>query len=252
MSWWVKTLSWYFEPNKDVLGELNLIKNLDIGEKDIEYPVTLGVIKWVSKVLLDKEEASEDKQNYYIHKILRGSAVYIEKPKPKERNPELEKRLKEIQTQIDEIQYNNMVRNVINPTSTMKSSTLYNRYSGATTKSGSGSLFSVVPGTNNAISTGSLSSSLSDGGGVSLGQELKEVNKQVSVIFNILFSVFGVWFAVFYASYTIVDDFGIRVLLGMFAGIFIAVAETYLYTAVEKRNKQKPPVETQKTIKAKD
>ncbi|KAL1915290.1 uncharacterized protein VTP21DRAFT_6748 [Calcarisporiella thermophila] len=71
-------------------------------------------------------------------------------------------------------------------------------------------------------------------------EELREATRITTGIFNILFSVAAVCTAIFYASRTVTDDPGMRVLLALSGGIVIASAESFLYYRYYE-NTNKPP-----------
>jgi hypothetical protein len=59
--------------------------------------------------------------------------------------------------------------------------------------------------------------------------EWNEVKGSITAIFNILFSAIAVFTAVYYISYQLTDDFGLRILVGLLGAFIIAGAETFLY-----------------------
>ncbi|KAJ1955067.1 hypothetical protein IWQ62_005615 [Dispira parvispora] len=68
-------------------------------------------------------------------------------------------------------------------------------------------------------------------------RDIAQVNQNLMVIVNILFSIAAVFATVFYTSTTLTSDFAVRVLLGMCASITVGGAEVWLY--VSKMNKTK-------------
>ncbi|KAJ1818319.1 hypothetical protein LPJ56_003866 [Coemansia sp. RSA 2599] len=100
------------------------------------------------------------------------------------------------------------------------------------------SLFPAVPG----VRTGR------DSGIGSVRQEMAAVNRQISVIINILFSGLGVGFAIWYVSYTLTSEMGWRILMGLAAAIFVILAETWLFVFAGTRgHKKRLPPGLQKT-----
>ncbi|ORX73986.1 hypothetical protein DL89DRAFT_263986 [Linderina pennispora] len=173
--------------------------------------MALATVKAVSQHLLAQGEEA------WIHTLLRGSRIYIEKPKPKPRNPELEARLAKISRMLEEQEYKKMTDNV-----QLK---MHEKPGGNNTTD----LDTVVPGVRIGVSAGPISAQ----------QEMKEVNRQISVIANILFSALGVGFAVFYASYTLTSELGFRILLGLASAIIIAAAEAWLFAFSGSRGQKK-------------
>ncbi|KAJ1945771.1 hypothetical protein FBU59_002212 [Linderina macrospora] len=178
---------------------------------DTETAITLASVKAVSQHLLSQGSDA------WIHTLLRGSCIYIEKPKPKPRNPELEARLAKISRMLEEQEYKKMTDNV-----QLK---MHEKTGGDNVTN----LDTVVPGVRAGVSAGPISAQ----------QEMKEVNRQISVIANILFSALGVGFAVFYASYTLTSELGFRILLGLASAIVIAAAEAWLFAFSGSRGQKK-------------
>ncbi|CAO3681461.1 unnamed protein product [Rhizopus stolonifer] len=60
--------------------------------------------------------------------------------------------------------------------------------------------------------------------------EIKEVKSHIVTIFNIGFSMAAVFAAVYKAAQTIVDDYGLQILLGLSGAFIIGIVEGLLYT----------------------
>ncbi|KAJ1680156.1 hypothetical protein EV182_000574 [Spiromyces aspiralis] len=107
-------------------------------------------------------------------------------------DPELEERLANIQKQIEEIEYQSMVSDVAGRCHMSHRAANLNLVVPGVTRIGK-EYSGTIPGAGDARS---------------FAEDLREANKQATVIINILFSVLGVGFAVFYASYTVTSDVG--------------------------------------------
>jgi len=59
--------------------------------------------------------------------------------------------------------------------------------------------------------------------------DIRELRGHLSAIVNIMFTIVAVFVAVYAASKTVMQDVGLRVLLGLFGAIIVAVAEAWLY-----------------------
>ncbi|KAI8601659.1 endoplasmic reticulum-based factor for assembly of V-ATPase-domain-containing protein [Dissophora ornata] len=57
---------------------------------------------------MDILDTSED----WIHSMIKGSSVYVPKPAPKERNPELDRIMEEIKAQVAEKEYQRMISSI--------------------------------------------------------------------------------------------------------------------------------------------
>ncbi|KAJ2828948.1 hypothetical protein IWW50_001113 [Coemansia erecta] len=170
-----------------------------IGVADTAEPsmiISLAGVKLLSQELLKGGESGA-----WIHQLLRGSKLHIEKPQPKPRNPELVARLDKIKRQLKEQEYQRMTVNV------------------AQSASKASEYLPAVPGVRAGQATGA----------VSMKQELRDANKTISAIINIIFSALGVGFAVGYASYTLTSEIGWRVLMALGAAIVTVLAETWLF-----------------------
>ncbi|KAJ1831087.1 hypothetical protein LPJ73_008160, partial [Coemansia sp. RSA 2703] len=151
--------------------------------------IRLSTIKAVSERL--RTTADDSSGDIWIHQILRGSSIHVDKPETKPRNPELVARLDKIKKQLEEQEYRRMTSNV----------------AVAQQNGESDAMFPAVPGVRTGQETGT----------VNIKQEMASVNRQISVIINILFSAFGVGFAVWYASYTLTSEIGWRILMALAA-----------------------------------
>ncbi|KAI8323051.1 hypothetical protein GQ54DRAFT_296999 [Martensiomyces pterosporus] len=187
-------------------------------EEYAKESISLAAIKAVSQHSL--AQSANDREGAWIHQLLQGSRIYIEKPAPRPRNPELVARLDKIKRQLEEREYKRMTANV--------RASMYDSHSGSKTRMGD-VFMPAVPGVRIGESSGQMS----------LQQEMKAVNQQVSVIVNILFSALGVGFAVSYASYTLTSEIGWRILLGLFAALVTILAETYLFSFAGSRGQKK-------------
>ncbi|KAJ2270136.1 hypothetical protein EV176_004394 [Coemansia sp. RSA 451] len=167
--------------------------------------ISLASVKGLSQELLKAGES-----NAWVHQLLRGSKIHIEQPQPTPRNPELVARLDKIKRQLEEHEYQRMTVNV-----------MPHGFKGT-------ELLPAVPG----VRTGQAS------GVISMKQELRDANKTISVIINIIFSALGVGFAVGYASYTLTSELGWRVLMALGAALITILAETWLFVFSASRGQK--------------
>ncbi|KAJ2548409.1 hypothetical protein EV175_004841 [Coemansia sp. RSA 1933] len=164
----------------------------------------------------------KDDNKFWVQQLLRGSRIHIDEPEKKPWDPALDARLNSIKKQLEEHEYRKMTLNIAASSSLLAEVQSDN-------KSAAESLFPAVPGVRVGQSAGLAS----------VRQDMKAVNQQISVIINILFSVLGVGFAVAYASYTLTDEIGWRVLLGLLAALAIVLAETWLFAFSGTRGQKK-------------
>ncbi|KAJ1917425.1 hypothetical protein IWQ60_007781 [Tieghemiomyces parasiticus] len=79
--------------------------------------------------------------------------------------------------------------------------------------------------------------------GSTIAHDMREVQQQLLVIFNIIFSIVAVFVTVYYASYTMTSDVGLRAALALAACFIVGGAEAWLYTSkviqVEKADNTK-------------
>ncbi|KAJ1724235.1 hypothetical protein LPJ53_001510 [Coemansia erecta] len=173
--------------------------------------IRLSIIKAVSERL--KTTSADSSEDIWVHQMLRGSSIHIDKPEVKPRNPELVARLDKIRKQLEEQEYRRMTSNVVV----------------AQQNGESDAMFPAVPGVRTGQNTGAAS----------IKQEMAAVNRQISVIINILFSAFGVGFAVWYASYTLTSEMGWRILMALAAAAVVVLAETWLFALSGTRGQKK-------------
>ncbi|KAJ2783481.1 hypothetical protein H4R18_001690 [Coemansia javaensis] len=147
----------------------------------------------------------------WVHQLLRGSRMHVAAPAPRERDPALDARLDKIRRQLEEQEYRRMTAGVV-PLPAAAAEPL-----------------AAVPG----VRTGQSAPP------TAVKQELRDVNRAVSAIVNILFSAVGVGFAVGYASYAVTPEIGWRVLMALGAAAAIALAETWLYVFAGTRGQKK-------------
>ncbi|KAJ1799374.1 hypothetical protein LPJ59_001875 [Coemansia sp. RSA 2399] len=181
--------------------------------------ISLAGVKTLSQ-LLRAHGKEKDKNEFWVHQLLRGSRIHIDTPEKKPRDPALDARLNSIRKQLEEHEYQKMTSNVASKSLA---------YAQGDNKSAAESLFPAVPGVRVGRSAGLAS----------VRQDMKAANQQISVIINILFSALGVGFAVAYASYTLTDEIGWRVLLGLLAALAIILAETWLFVFSGTRGQKK-------------
>ncbi|AET38193.1 Vph2p Ecym_2467 [Eremothecium cymbalariae DBVPG len=82
----------------------------------------------------------------------------------------------------------------------------------------------------------------------SLLQINKQIKEQIAAVFNILLTVFGVTYGVWYVSGTsVVLDLHVRVLLCLFAGIVVLIADVAMYNMYGRKIEEAREVE--RTIK---
>ncbi|KAG0199763.1 hypothetical protein BGX28_007003 [Mortierella sp. GBA30] len=74
----------------------------------------MDLVKRVSAILLKHPSGSEDQDTGedWIHVMVKGSGVYIPKPAPKERSPELERIMDGIKSQVAEKEYQRMISSI--------------------------------------------------------------------------------------------------------------------------------------------
>ncbi|KAJ1667041.1 hypothetical protein IW140_002253 [Coemansia sp. RSA 1813] len=185
--------------------------------------ISLSGIKTLSQLLRAHGKGKEN-SGFWVHQLLRGSRIHIDKPEKKPRDPALDARLDAIRKQLEEYEYQKMTANVVSPSLAYAQSD-----NKSTADSRAESLFPAVPGVRVGRSARHAS----------FKQDMKAANQQISVIINILFSALGVGFAVAYASYTLTDEIGWRVLLGLLAAVVIVLAETWLFVLSGSRGQKK-------------
>ncbi|KAJ2782476.1 hypothetical protein GGI15_002906 [Coemansia interrupta] len=173
--------------------------------------IRLSTIKAVSERL--KVASTDSSGDIWIHQMLRGSSIHIDKPAIKPRNPELVARLDKIKKQLEEQEYWRMTSNIAVARQNGESDTM----------------LPAVPGVRTGQETGTAS----------VKQEMAAVNRQISVIINIMFSAFGVGFAVWYASYTLTSEMGWRILMALAAAVVVVLAETWLFALSGTRGQKK-------------
>ncbi|KND04520.1 uncharacterized protein SPPG_00249 [Spizellomyces punctatus DAOM BR117] len=80
---------------------------------DAEDPDTISheLLNEVSKALLH-QRADDDRQDFYFHELVKGSEVYMDKPKPRVKSPELIQLLDAIRADLANKEYAEMVRGV--------------------------------------------------------------------------------------------------------------------------------------------
>ncbi|KAG0307136.1 hypothetical protein BGZ98_000954 [Dissophora globulifera] len=137
--------------------------------------VEFDLIRRVSALLLeydrstasptDSNDASED----WIHVMIKGSAVYIPKPAPKERSPELDRIMEDVKAKLAEREYRRMISSI--------------DYT--------------------ASSNGSISSGIRQD-----MKELKEVKAHTIGIINVLYTGAAVFTAVYMISGHFTEDLG--------------------------------------------
>ncbi|PIA16265.1 hypothetical protein COEREDRAFT_81459 [Coemansia reversa NRRL 1564] len=176
--------------------------------------VALEDIRVLSQTLRDHNSEC-NKDNAWVHQLLCGSKIYVAQQPPPQRNPELVARLDRIKKQLEEQEYKRM---------TAGSTSLGSQSIGDTSTP-----FTAVPG----VRAGQAVDA------VSIRREIKDVNKSISAIVNIIFSVLGVGFAVGYASYTLTSNIGWRVLMALAAAIVTALAESWLFAFAGSRGQKK-------------
>ncbi|KAJ2525016.1 hypothetical protein GGI11_000394 [Coemansia sp. RSA 2049] len=186
--------------------------------------ISLSAIKTLSQLLRAHGKDKDTKEGFWVHQLLRESRIHIENPLRKPRDPALDARLDAIRRQLDEHEYRKMTANV---TSFPSVSTENDKKS--TAGSYAETMFPAVPGVRVGQSMGLAT----------VRQDMKAANQQITVIINILFSALGVGFAVAYASYTLTDEIGWRVLLGLSAAVVMILAETWLFFFSATRGQKK-------------
>ncbi|KAJ2617214.1 hypothetical protein H4S08_000429 [Coemansia sp. RSA 1365] len=174
--------------------------------------VALADIRVLSQTLRDH---NSENNNVWVHQLLCGSKIYVAQQPSPPRNPKLVARLERIKKQLEEQEYKRM---------TAGSTSLGSQSVGDTSTP-----FTVVPG----VRAGQAMDA------VSIRREMKDVNKSISAIVNIIFSVLGVGFAVGYASYTLTSNIGWRVLMALAAAIVTALAESWLFLFAGSRGQKK-------------
>ncbi|KAF9434280.1 hypothetical protein BGZ76_008279 [Entomortierella beljakovae] len=137
--------------------------------------------------------------------MIRGSSVYVPKPPPKERSPELEHIMEGVKAQLAEKEYQRMIS-------------------------------SITPGVNNNTLASGIKQEMKD---------MKDIKAHMIGIVNVLYTGAAVFTAVYMISGHFTDDLGMRVLLSLLAFVLIVACEAYLYsrhasesTAVPKKKKK--------------
>ncbi|KAJ2742453.1 hypothetical protein GGI20_004468 [Coemansia sp. BCRC 34301] len=186
-----------------------------------ENPATISLpsVKALSQHL-QNNSANDDV--VWVYQLLQGSRMHIEALPTKPRNPELVARLDKIKKQFEEREYKRMTAGVSMRTHGAP-------VHGSTREASEDLLLPAVPG----VRTGQAASF------ASIKQEMSAVDRQISVIINILFSALGVGFAVAYASYTLTPYIGYRILLGLGSAVLITLAETWLFVFAGTRGQKK-------------
>ncbi|KAI9502722.1 endoplasmic reticulum-based factor for assembly of V-ATPase-domain-containing protein [Coemansia spiralis] len=183
--------------------------------------ISLTGVKTLSQLL---RAHNKDDANVWVHQLLKGSRIHIAKPEPRPRNPKLVAHLDIIKKQLEEYEYQRMTASISSP------SLMYREGSRTAVRdSHTDTLFPAVPG----VRTGQEVST------TTTRQDMKDINSQISIIVNILFSALGVGFAVTYASYTLTSEIGWRILLGLLAAVAVALAETWLFAFSATRGQKK-------------
>ncbi|KAG0218943.1 endoplasmic reticulum-based factor for assembly of V-ATPase-domain-containing protein [Mortierella sp. GBAus27b] len=164
--------------------------------------VEMDLVKRVSALLLkhsnnrksssgDSTDENDDASEYWIHAMIKGSSVYVPKPPPKERSPELERIMDGIKAQLAEKEYQRMVSSV-DPDSLDSSSI-----------------------------AGAIRQDLKD---------MRDIKAHSIGIINVLYTGASVFTAVYMISGHFTEDIGIRVLLAFLGFVLIVACEAYLYT----------------------
>ncbi|KAJ2158695.1 hypothetical protein GGF46_003591 [Coemansia sp. RSA 552] len=174
--------------------------------------ISLADVKLLSQKL--RQDVPEH-DHVWVHQLLQGSKIHIDRPAPKPRNPELVARLDKIKRQLEEQEYLRMTSGVA-------------PHGFKSGQSKEQSPFPAVPGVRAGKSAGA----------VSVRREMKDMNKAISTIVNILFSAAGVGFAVGYASYTLTPEIGWRVLMALGAAIVTILAEVWLFAFAGTRGQK--------------
>ncbi|KAK9762183.1 hypothetical protein K7432_012330 [Basidiobolus ranarum] len=73
--------------------------------------ISFSIVQALSQTLLNAESFKE-KEEYHLHKLVKGSQVYSEPPKPRIRSPELIAHLEKIKAELANKEYASMVKNV--------------------------------------------------------------------------------------------------------------------------------------------
>ncbi|KAJ2805604.1 hypothetical protein H4R20_002025, partial [Coemansia guatemalensis] len=176
--------------------------------------IALADIRLLSQTLREQNSES-DEDNAWVHQLLQGSKIHVPQQPSPPRNPELVARLDRIKKQLEEQEYKRM---------TAGTTSL-----GSQSAGDASTPFPAVPG----VRAGQAADA------VSIKQEMKDINKTISAIVNIIFSALGVGFAVGYASYTLTSNIGWRVLMALAAAIVTALAESWLFAFAGSRGQKK-------------
>ncbi|KAF9168176.1 hypothetical protein BGX21_003489 [Mortierella sp. AD011] len=139
-----------------------------------------------SKESVDSNDTSED----WVHVMIKGSSVYVPKPAPKERSPELDRIMEGIKAQLAEKEYQRMIS-------------------------------SIDPNANGNLIASSIKQDL---------KEMKDIKAHMIGIVNVLYTGVAVFTAVFMISAHFTDDLGKRVLLAFLGFVLIVACEAYLYS----------------------
>ncbi|KAI9099733.1 endoplasmic reticulum-based factor for assembly of V-ATPase-domain-containing protein [Phlyctochytrium arcticum] len=179
---------------KDCLQQ-NQERSATTSDLDLPPTITHTLIQSISQYL-----ASSRKTNYTesicpsserqdLWSLTRGSQVWLDRPKPIVKSAALLALLSEIQDTLDNKAYANMVRSVAPP------------------------------------------SSQNDSGGIlsSIGSDLRDAKRQMSAVFNVLFSAVAVFVAVFWVSGTLSRDVGVRTLISLLGTLIVLIAEGWFF-----------------------
>ncbi|KAJ1850654.1 hypothetical protein LPJ57_008059 [Coemansia sp. RSA 486] len=209
------------QKTSELRKDLEHLLSLSSDDDDLPVTVRLSTIRAVSEHLQATNPTDQiiSKDSTWVHSILQGSHIYVAKPESPKRNPELVARLDKVRKLLEEREYMRMTANV---SSHISDGTLCERQEIKT-------MFPAVPG----VRTGTQ---MEPG---CLGKEMALVDKQVSVIINIVFSGLGVGFAVGYASYTLTSEMGWRILMALAAAVVVVLAETWLFVFAGTRGHKK-------------
>ncbi|ORY01212.1 hypothetical protein K493DRAFT_347386 [Basidiobolus meristosporus CBS 931.73] len=68
-------------------------------------------------------------------------------------------------------------------------------------------------------------------------KEWKEMKGQLTAILNIFFTMISVFVAIYWVGYTVTNDIGMKVLLGLAGALIVGIAEAWLYISYSNRSK---------------
>ncbi|XP_032235985.2 transmembrane protein 199 [Nematostella vectensis] len=173
--------------SKTLREKLTTLSSKDAEKESEKRHIMFGLVKEIWQQ--SKAFRTEDDRPAYLHEMLEGSELYVEPPRPPERNPELVARLNKLRAKQEQIQYDQMVANV-GPALEQKQRD-------------------------------------------TLGAEVRSTSRQVSSIVNFVLSVGAAFMFGFASSQFAFQEMSMRVIIGTFLAIIVAIADLYFMARTE-------------------